>query len=853
MSFNLGSAHGKIDIDVEGVKKAIQEMNGSLSDAEGGFDKLGSAAIGVSTVLTASLVAAVAAVVGEMALGVHTSMEWADQLEMLHNLLAMSAEDASLYATSMNRVGLSVEDGTAGLTMFVRSAENARLQSQAQANAAGDALAALTESHTSTMTDLAEAMTQAQANAADRTAAIWQNLADQKELIESSLADTIESIREGLVRSEQDMARSRRLELEQFARDGATIDTDAAKTTAKNARDRDKSLASLDKDETKAMLGARSLEQQAQIRREFADRREQIKADAEERAKEIEERRKEHQAELAERKREAKEQFDYQFARNQEQARRQEEIAEKAALKAEERAEKQAIKAEAVADKQAAREEAAIKKREDREEAMFTRQTTRISSSLERVQENNPFTRALNKLKISATDAGGSMREATDIFDEFLERIGEMPPSLERSQILLALFGRGGAKFFEWALAGKEGTARAKELAEAFGLILTPEELERQTEFRHTLDEWKVAFTGLHKAVAAEVLPTLMKLSKEGIDWLVKNGPAIRATIHQIADGFRTIAAAIKTGNWDKLIDMAKGALGGLMTMIGKWITDNSPKLQAQLLEWANRFWTWISDPEAGAIVQGIEKLSDLLDSFARWAVDPGTQGQMEEGGHKVATSLLTGLEDLLKSPLVKKVLSELLPKLAVAVAEAGAALLNIGANIAKGILKGLLEELISGRLGAALLAFNNALGKGVLQLVVWFMDAGTNVAKDIIGGLLKGFEDQKEKVKDKLREIIENAIAAIKDFFGMHSPSEAFADLGRNMALGLIKGYGQPKLDFAPVLGGLGQSSAGGGFTINGGVTIQFNGVGAPRTQAEAEHAANLFLQALRARGGTL
>lgn len=851
MSFDLGSAHGKIELDTSGVNSALSAASASIGAAEGGFMTLGAAATGLATILAAGVVAAVAAVSGAMAVGVYSSEEWASQLEMLHNLLAMSAEDASNYAAAMNGVGLSVEEGTAGLAMFVRAAENARMQASSQTQAFTDSMASLTESHASAQKDIAEAMTTAQENYAERAKAIWSDLADQKLTIEENLADSIEQMQDNLADNLQNMARTRGLQIDQFARDAAKINSDAADSQAKNTRNETKSLAQLDKDETKALLGARTLEQQAQIRREFEDRRQQIKDDAAERAKEIEEKRKEHQDELETTKRLAKEQFDYQMAQATEHEKKQEEIAERAATRAEARADKAAAKQEAAALRQELREEAAIKRREEREDAAFARQSERMEHSLTRVEANNPFTRALDKLNLSARDATGGLKEAAPLFDEIRNKLNQMPDSLEKSQIILALFGRGGSKFFEFMYQSQASIDRSKQVAAAFGMIMSDADLKKQVEFGHELDRIGMAFLGVRKMIGDELMPYLEKFATEFVDWLIKNGPTLRAIIHDIGATFKEIAVAIQTGDWSKLTGKAKDALDGLWKMVTKWITDNGPELQKQMLTWVDQFWTWLTDPEHGAIVQGMEKLTLLLNAFSAWATDGDTQHTLQQGGETVATTLLTGLENILKSPLVRKVLEKLLPALLEAVAGVAVALANIGGNIAVGMLAGLVKEITSGRLGLALNEFTAALGRGVVSILSDLVWTGAQLAIDIIDGLIKGFDDNADKVKTKLKEIIDAAVQGIRDFLDMHSPSEVFAELGRNMAMGLIQGYGSPQLNLQPVINGWQGGGSSGGMNIHGDVHVHFTGVSAPTTKAEADRSAGLFVQALRGRGG--
>ena len=75
---------------------------------------------------------------------------------------------------------------------------------------------------------------------------------------------------------------------------------------------------------------------------------------------------------------------------------------------------------------------------------------------------------------------------------------------------------------------------------------------------------------------------------------------------------------------------------------------------------------------------------------------------------------------------------------------------------------------------------------KSLLERAVDFMAAGG----DMIGGIVEGIKDGAFKVWDAIKEVCANALDAVKDFFGIASPSkvmrEMFGYVGEGMALGL-------------------------------------------------------------------
>lgn len=152
------------------------------------------------------------------------------------------------------------------------------------------------------------------------------------------------------------------------------------------------------------------------------------------------------------------------------------------------------------------------------------------------------------------------------------------------------------------------------------------------------------------------------------------------------------------------------------------------------------------------------------------------------------------------------------------------------------------------------------ALGKGIAENLPEIVSAVLEVVDTIVGTLIEALPELKEVgnrlvegvwegikgmaawFKEKIKDFFGAAVGEVKDFLGIHSPSRVFADIGKNMALGLGEGwedeyssvqssingglsFGTGSVDFAA--SGLGMSSAalvnsvsdsgqGGAFTFN-------------------------------------
>lgn len=79
----------------------------------------------------------------------------------------------------------------------------------------------------------------------------------------------------------------------------------------------------------------------------------------------------------------------------------------------------------------------------------------------------------------------------------------------------------------------------------------------------------------------------------------------------------------------------------------------------------------------------------------------------------------------------------------------------------------------------------------GIAEHVGDFIQAGIDIIINLIDGLGQGLVDNAPRLRDALLGLLKNLLKAVLAFFGIHSPSTVFADIGKNLILGLIKGIG--------------------------------------------------------------
>lgn len=140
----------------------------------------------------------------------------------------------------------------------------------------------------------------------------------------------------------------------------------------------------------------------------------------------------------------------------------------------------------------------------------------------------------------------------------------------------------------------------------------------------------------------------------------------------------------------------------------------------------------------------------------------------------------------------------------------------------------GKIKETISGAVSAIKTFFTVTIPDAAKTAVKWFQSIPNemrNIGVNLVMGLWDGIKSMGSWIAEKIGDFLGGIVDGAKDLLGIHSPSRVFADIGKNMALGLGDGwedsfgrvrdgitrgldFGAASVDFAS--SGLGVSSAG-------------------------------------------
>ena len=179
-----------------------------------------------------------------------------------------------------------------------------------------------------------------------------------------------------------------------------------------------------------------------------------------------------------------------------------------------------------------------------------------------------------DELGISITDQNGNMRDATDVWYEALEALGQIENETERDQVSMELFGKSA---MEMAGIVDDGGAALKALgeeAEATGNILSGEAVEDAVAFNDQMDKLKAtasqAFLSAGAALADTLVPaleTLVDVVSSVLTWfgnLDGSTQAFILTILGLVAAISPIAGLIAT-----ITSMAAALNVAMLPMIG--------------------------------------------------------------------------------------------------------------------------------------------------------------------------------------------------------------------------------------------------------------------------------------------
>lgn len=200
-------------------------------------------------------------------------------------------------------------------------------------------------------------------------------------------------------------------------------------------------------------------------------------------------------------------------------------------------------------------------------------------------------------------------------------------------------------------------------------------------------------------------------------------------------------------------------------------------------------------DKLANAVSTGINKIIDVLIHFNEKVKESGVGEQIGKAIYDTLSNINWAELGTLLGQGLNGVLQFAVGKLLVAIEgidwyAVGQGIINMICEIDWfGLLGKVVEVIISALLGVVNLLLG-MMGGIIKKIGDWLNEKAKEAGGSLIGGLLIGIVEALNAIGQWLYEhIVRPIVDAVKDLFGIHSPSTVFAEIGRDLIEGLKQG----------------------------------------------------------------
>ena len=406
--------------------------------------------------------------------------------------------------------------------------------------------------------------------------------------------------------------------------------------------------------------------------------------------------------------------------------------------------------------------------------------------------------------------------------DDFNARLSACSSESERNQLIMdtlsGTYDEASEAFYrnnEALVESRNNQAQLDATLATLGQTVSNVKNRLLTEFLPAISNVATAFSGMLSGAAgadqefASAVQGLVNVAVSKLPEFLSMGVQILSSLASgIVQSIPTLVAAVPqivAEIGEALTELLPQVLNmgvQLLDQLVSGIETGLPDMVARLPQIVDNFLSFLTEHLPDILDKGVEMLNSLVNGIIN------TIPQMVASLPKIITSFVTFIANNL-------------PK----IIEAG---INILVNLIAGIIKAIPQ------LVAALPQIIAAIVDGIAVLMGSIVDIG----KNIVEGIWEGIQNAIGWFTDKITGFFSGIIDGAKGMLGIHSPSRVFADMGKNMALGLGQGwdneydrirrdieggmdFGTASVDFAS--SGLGVASAG---MVNG-VSASVQGAG--------------------------
>lgn len=397
--------------------------------------------------------------------------------------------------------------------------------------------------------------------------------------------------------------------------------------------------------------------------------------------------------------------------------------------------------------------------------------------------------------------------------DEFNAMLAQCSTEAERNELIMetlsGTYDDAADAFYrnnEALVASREAQAKMDEVLSQLGQTVSTVKGRLTADFLPAVSNLASAFNGViagaegADARFSEAVSGLVQAAADQLPAFLSFGVQI---ITSLLSG---VVQSIPT-----LVSAAPQIVGEL----GTALTDLMPKVADMGTGLLEQFTTGIENglPDMVARIPAvIQAFLDFITQNLPAVLDKGTE---------LLGSLISGITGAI--PNLAAALPQVISAIVDFIADNLPEILSAGAEILLSLASGIVSAIP--QLVAVLPQIIEAIVSGMGRLMGSVVDVG----KDIVRGLWEGIASMGGWIADMVGDFVDGLVESAKSVLGIASPSKVFADMGKNMALGLGEGweseysrirgditggmdFGTASVDFAS--SGMGVASAG---VVNG------------------------------------
>lgn len=264
---------------------------------------------------------------------------------------------------------------------------------------------------------------------------------------------------------------------------------------------------------------------------------------------------------------------------------------------------------------------------------------------------------AFNKIGISLDDL--KTKSQSEIFDDVMNALADMPQGAERNALGNDLLGKSYTELLPLLNAGSEGMTGLKERADELGLVMSEDMVKANVVFGDTMADVKAAFGMVFMTISNQMLPTLQIF----LDFILDHMPEIQKTFEIVFDVIGKVIEAATHVIMEYLMPWLESLF--------EWVEANLPAIQAifesifntigeiikAFVQIATTIWNkygedikQITEIAFGAIKTIIETVIGVIKGVINVALGliTGDWQRAWDGVKQIFSSVWNGMKDLL-------------------------------------------------------------------------------------------------------------------------------------------------------------------------------------------------------------